>query len=174
MHRKVLIMPTIEIISVNANRKILRQEDYDIALIEEDKLVSHRSIFYEYLKTLNGIMVHIGNLDMKYDKEYGFFAGKIINWDFSTNKEIVIPNIDDEKNGADQDEYFQFLDVFKNEIEQIIFKYIELSPNSTALFLTDYQFGSSKPMRKYINLSNFWKEYNEYGLRWNTLYRINK
>jgi hypothetical protein len=119
-------------------------------------------------------MVHIGNPDMKYDKEYGFFAGKIINWDFSTNKEIVIPNIDDEKNGADQDEYFQFLDVFKNEIEQIIFKYIELSPNSTALFLTDYQFGSSKPMRKYINLSNFWKEYNEYGLRWNTLYRINK
>ena len=94
--------------------------------------------------------------------------------DFSTNKEIVIPNIDDEKNGADQDEYFQFLDVFKNEIEQIIFKYIELYPNSTALFLTDYQFGSSKPMRKYINLSNFWKEYNEYGLRWNTLYRINK
>ena len=79
MHRKVLIMPTIEIISVNANRKILRQEDYDIALIEEDKLVSHRSIFYECLKTLNGIMVHIGNPDMKYDKEYGFFAGKIIN-----------------------------------------------------------------------------------------------
>ena len=50
MHRKVLIMPTIEIISVNANRKILRQEDYNIPLIEEDKLVSHRSIFYEYLR----------------------------------------------------------------------------------------------------------------------------
>ena len=50
MHRKVLIMPTIEIISVNANRKILRQEDYDIALIEEGKSFVIRKIENDDLK----------------------------------------------------------------------------------------------------------------------------
>ena len=80
-------MPTIEIASINATELRLNQADFDIAIIEENKLESHRGLFYELLKKQSGVIVHIGNPDFKDDKEGGYFAGAIIDWDFQP-KEI--------------------------------------------------------------------------------------
>ena len=68
-------MPTIEIVSIGADKLGLNQYDFDIAIIEEDKLISHRGLFNDFLKKENGIIVHIGNPDFKNDKEFVFFAG---------------------------------------------------------------------------------------------------
>lgn len=43
-------MPTIEIISIGADELGLKQTDFDIAIIEENKLISHRGLFNDFLK----------------------------------------------------------------------------------------------------------------------------
>lgn len=75
-------MPTIEIASFSSTRLGLNQADFDVAIIEENKLESHRGLFYDLLRQQNGIIVHIGNPDFKNNKEDGYFAGAIIDWDF--------------------------------------------------------------------------------------------
>ena len=44
-------MPTIEIASINSTGLNLKSEDFKVAIIEENKLVSHRGLFYDFLKT---------------------------------------------------------------------------------------------------------------------------
>ena len=43
-------MPTIEIASINSTGLNLNQGEFDIAIIEQNKLGSHRGMFYELLK----------------------------------------------------------------------------------------------------------------------------
>ena len=72
-------MPTIEIASINSTG--LDQADFNVAIIEENKLESHRGLFYDLLREQNGAIVHIGNPDFKADKESGFYkinAEKVI------------------------------------------------------------------------------------------------
>lgn len=71
-------MPTIEIASIKSTGLGLNQADFDVAIIEENKLESHRGLFYDLLRKQSGVIVHIGNPDFKDDKEGGFFAGQII------------------------------------------------------------------------------------------------
>ena len=69
-------MPAIEIASINSTGLRLNQADFDVAIIEENKLESHRGLFFELLRQQSGTIVHIGNPDFKYDKEGGYFAGQ--------------------------------------------------------------------------------------------------
>ena len=87
-------MPTIEIASFNSTGLGLNQADYDVAIIEENKLESHRGLFYDLLRQQNGVIVHIANPDFKDDKEGVFFAGQIIDWDFEPT-EIFFPEFDE-------------------------------------------------------------------------------
>lgn len=65
-------MPTIEIVSLKSNGLEINQEDFNVAIIEENILESHRGLFYDLLSKQQGTIVHIGNPDYKYDKEGGF------------------------------------------------------------------------------------------------------
>ena len=114
-------MPTIEIVSVKSNGLLLDQNDFKVAIIEENKLESHRGLFFNFLINQKGTIIHIGNPDFKDEKEEGYFAGKLVNWDF------------------DSDTNFQFIEEYKEDLKKILLVAIEKSPVNQAYFLSDYQ-----------------------------------
>lgn len=70
-------MPTIEIISFNRKTPIrINKGEYSFAIKQNSKLKSHRNLFNEYLSNYQGVILHLGNLDLA--KEPFFFAGKLI------------------------------------------------------------------------------------------------
>lgn len=164
-------MPTIEIISLKAEKLDLNQDEFDIAIIEENKLKSHRGLFNKFLKKNKGVIVHIGNPEFKDDKEGGFFAGQIIDWDFGS-RILILPNFSNEETGANQSSRYKFLTDFKIEIQKIISIAIDKSPIREALFLTDYQFGSENSNTLKIRLKDFWELHDNKGLEWNTMYKF--
>jgi hypothetical protein len=170
-------MPTIEIISLDSTRLDLNQVDYNVAIIVEDKPISHRGLFYDFLLTQNGIIVHIGNPDMRQDKESGFFAGQIVDWKFEDPgfKEKRKGLKSNQKNSwANQDFIFRFLPKYKTDIRRIMKSAIDNSPRKTIYFLTDYQFGPEKGIMQTVdNLKKFWELHDRDGLAWNSLYKIN-
>lgn len=166
-------MPTIEIVSLDAKMPILNQNDYDIAIIEESELRTHRALFDGFLRDKSGLMVHLGNPDMKSDKEGGFWAGKIINWEVSPGN-LTIPAFNDGETGADQDERFKFKDKYEVEVRRLVELYLNQSPLKVAYFLTDYQFGPAKASYAQVTLNQFWQEHRDAGLYWNRLYILMK
>jgi hypothetical protein len=148
-------MPTIEIASINSTGLDLKQDDFEVAIIEENKLESHRGLFYDFLLKQNGTIIHIGNPDFKNDKEGGFFAGQIINWDF------------------DSDTNFQFRQENKDDIKRLLKLAMSKSSDNKIYFLTDYQFGPELEEFKTVEgLTAFWEIHEKDGLRLNTLYEI--
>ena len=169
-------MPTIEIISINSTGLELNQDDFDIAIIEEKKLISHRGLFYKELKKQNGVIIHVGNPDMKNDKDGGFFAGQIIDWDFEPC-DLVIPEVDSndptDNWGANQQYLFKFLDKYKNDIDKLLKIALDSSPIKKVGFLTDYQFGPENGKTEIIyTISDFWTEHDNNGLCLNTMYEM--
>ncbi|MEZ4910406.1 MAG: hypothetical protein R2774_06060 [Saprospiraceae bacterium] len=169
-------MPTIEITSMNSTGLELNQDEFDIAIIEEKKLRSHRGLFYGELKKQKGVIIHIGNPDMKNDKYGGFFAGQIIDWDFEPC-DIEIPQIDPndptENWGANQQYLFKFLDNYKIDIDKLLNIALDKSPIKKVCFLTDYQFGPEHGKTKIIyTINNFWQEHDNNGLYLNTMYEM--
>ena len=75
-------MPTIEIISVNASTLSLNQADFNVAIIEENELISHRGLFEEILQLQKGVIVHIGNPSIKLDAAGAFFCSALVDWSF--------------------------------------------------------------------------------------------
>ncbi len=163
-------MPTIEIISLDAIELGLNKDDFKVALIEEKQLISHRGLFNNYLKRKKGVIIHIGNPEFKF-KNYGFFAGMIINWKFEPD-ENLIPKLEIGENGENQDFRFKFIKIYQKEITKIIKISFEKSPVKEVYFLTDIQFGPEIGIRKNINLKDFWKQHDSDGLEWNVLYKI--
>ncbi len=169
-------MPTIEIASINSTGLDLNQDDYEIAIIEENKLESHRGLFYDFLLKQNGTIIHLGNPDFKTDKDGGYFAGQIIDWDFDD------PDIDKKRKGlksnednsyANQDFNFQFRLEYKDEINRILKSAFDSSPENKIYFLTDYQFGPENGSFKVLeNLKSLWDVHDIEGLTWNTLYEL--
>ncbi|RBA28340.1 hypothetical protein [Flavobacterium tibetense] len=169
-------MPTIEIASFNSIGLGLNQADFDVAIIEDNKLESHRGLFNELLRQQNGVIVHIGNPDFKDDKEGGFFAGQIIDWDFEP-KEIFFPEFDEndptENRGANQQFKFKFLNNYKTDIDNLLKIALDNSPIKKVCFLTDYQFGPEEGKTEIIyTITDFWKEHDNEGLELNTLYEM--
>ena len=171
-------MPTIEIASINTSNLNIDQKDFDIAIIEEDKLESHRGLFYDFLLNQNGTILHLGNPNFKEDKEGLFFAGQIVDWNFD-EKEIQLPIVDssdpNDNWGSDQADRFKFIDRYQLEIDRLIAIGLDKSPISKIYFLTDYQFGPEKEKYEKIDSSReLWSIHDKFGLRWNTLYEINR
>jgi hypothetical protein len=171
-------MPTIEVASVNSTGLGLNQGDFEVAIIEENKLESHRGLFYEFLLKQQGTIIHIGNPDLKGAKDNGYFAGGIIDWDFDD------PDFEKKRNGlksnednnyANQDFNFQFGHKYKDDINRILQTALDSSPNGKIYFLTDYQFGpEAADFRTLKGLKSLWKQHDKDGLAWNTLYEISE
>ncbi|WP_299707075.1 hypothetical protein [uncultured Pontibacter sp.] len=166
-------MPTIEIVSVGAGSLKLNQSNFEIALIEEDKLKSHRGLFYDWLIQQEGVIVHLGNQEFKEDKAGGFFAGELIDWSFEPTT-IELPNFKEGETGTNQISAFRFLTDYQIEVALILKRAIDASPEHKAYFLTDIQFGADKGEIEDLNLSEFWKIHDTEGLKWNTLYKLKK
>ena len=164
-------MPTIEIVSINSTGLGLNQADFDVSVIEENKLNSHRGLFYDLLKKQNGVIVHIGNPDFKYDKEGGFFAGAIVDWSVDPCEYICIPK--NGNTGVNQLFIFKFLDQFKQDIDRLLKIALDKSPIKKICFLTDYQFGPEKAEFETIyTIKDFWNKHDKEGLILNTMYEI--
>jgi hypothetical protein len=154
-------MPTIEIVSINAIELQLIQDDFDIAIIEENKLNSHRSLFFNFLQQNKGVIIHIGNPELKKEKETGFFGGQIIDWNFEPEEETQCR--------------FKFLEKHKNDIDRLLKIALEKSPIKKILFLTDYQFGPEKESIELINtITNFWERHDNEGIEFNKLYEMSR
>lgn len=148
-------MPTIEIASINSTELDLRQVDFEVAIIEENKLESHRGLFYDFLLKQKGRIIHIGNPDLKADKEGGFFAGQLVDWDF------------------DYEANFQFRQEYRDDIKRLLQIAMTKSSDKKIYFLTDYQFGPELEEFKTIEgLTAFWEVQDKGGVRLNTLYEI--
>jgi len=170
-------MPTIEIVSINSSGLELKQVDFEVAIIEEDKLISHRGLFYKIMKKQNGVIVHIGNPDFKNDKEGGFFAGAIVDWNVDPCEYIYIPENSSEElifdTGANQQFVYKFLDQYKHDIDKLLKIALEKSPIKRIWFLTDYQFGPEKEEIEIIyTIKDFWNKHDTEGLRFNTMYEM--
>ncbi len=170
-------MPTIEIASINSTRLNLNQVEFDVAIIEQNKLESHRGMFNDLLRNEQGTIIHIGNPDLKDDKEGGFFAGDLINWDFRpTNKIIAIvdPSDTDYDSLISQQFQFQFEEEFRKDIIKLLEFALESSPINKIYFLTDYQFGPVGATKESGNsIADFWTKHDKNGLIFNRLYEIN-
>ena len=169
-------MPTIEIASINSISLRLNQADFDVANIEENKLESHRGLFFSLLRQQNGTIVHIGNPDLKDDKEGGYFAGDLIDWNFEPT-EISFTKFDENKPTDNHEAYqqfkFKFLEQYKPDIDKLLKIAIDNSPIKKVYFLTDYQFGPEVGGSEIIfTISNFWAQHDNYGLNLNTIYEM--
>jgi hypothetical protein len=170
-------MPTIEIASFNSRGLGLNQTDFEITIIEENKLESHRGLFYELLREQSGTIVHIGNTYFKDRKDGGFYAGEIIDWSVDPNEEITIsldkldcPIYDC---GANQQFRFKFLDQYKADIDKLLKIALDKSPIKKICILTDYQFGPEKECIETIyTIKDFWQQHDNDGLIFNTLYEM--
>jgi hypothetical protein len=148
-------MPTIEIISLDSEKFEINQADYDFAIIKENKLISHRGLFYDFLLKFSGAIIHLGNPDFINDKKGEFFGGDLIDCEHDNNK-------------------FKFSDKYQNSIFELISTAFENSKTEQAIFLTDIQANEPKPRFKRIDsVAGFIKEHDNFGLNWNTAYLIN-
>ena len=171
-------MPTIEIASVNSTGLDLNQDDFDVAIIEENKLESHRGLFYDFLLKQKGTIIHIGNPDFKGYKDGGYFAGNIIDRDSdypdSEQKQRGLKGNQD-NSYSNQDFNFQFRQEYKDNIKRILQTAIHNSPDHKIYFLTDYQFGpETGDFKTAESLTKLWEQHDNVGLTWNTLYEINQ
>ncbi len=166
-------MPTIEIASIKSARLGLNQGDFDVAVIEESKLKSHRGLFYEHLIKQKGIIIHIGNPEKKDNKNGFFYADAIVDWSFDGD------NIDHTNLTSDNPEdyaqtKFKFLESFRADIDKLLKIALESSPIKKIYFLTDYQFGPKNGKIEIgFNINDFWKQHDNGGIDFNTLYEIN-
>lgn len=168
-------MPTIEIASINSTGLGLNQADFDVAIVEEKKLESHRGLFYDLLRKQEGVIIHIGNPACRNDKSAGYFAGAIVDWSFEPG-EILSHEYDENDptyNIANQQFRFKFLEQFKPDINNLLKIALDNSPIKKVWFLTDYQFGPGNgKTEKIYTITDFWKQHDDEGLGLNTLYEM--
>ncbi len=149
-------MPTIEIISIDSVKFEINQADFDFAIIREEKLKSHRGLFYNFLLKYKGTIVHLGNPEFMTDKTGAFFGEKLINWDYDNNDK------------------FQFSDKYKDSVFKLLVKAYISSETNQAIILTDIQDNYPKArFKRFDSVKGFIKEHDKYGLDWNTAYLIN-
>jgi len=168
-------MPTIEIASVNSSGLNLRQEDYEVTIIENTELKSHRSLFNDFLKGRNGTMIHVGNPDYRDCKNNLFYAGSLIDWEFDPVEVNYYPHFDDEnyQGGGNQQIRFKFLDQFRKDIDNLLKAALESSPINKGFLLSDYYFGPDKQSEGNVfHINELWLHHDEKGLMFNTMYEF--
>lgn len=148
-------MPTIEIISINANAIPELPLYGSFAYILERELISHRGLFQKIFDKLEGYIVHLGNKEFEHDKDGPWFAGMIMDWTDDEGNPII------------------FLDNTLEDLKDLMKRMIESSPSNEILFSTDYQFGPDEPKDcGTISFSEFFELHSSRLLRWNATYII--
>jgi hypothetical protein len=170
-------MPNIHIASVYSPGINLRQEDFDVAIIEDHNLKSERSHFNEFWNSRNGTMIHIGNPDLREIKDNFFFAGEIIDWEFEPVDMLYFPSFDEEyttcEGGANQQVRFQFLDQYRKDIDRLLRAALNSSPVKKGCLLSDYWYGPDKEHTEVISkISDLWSLHDSEGLTFNTMYEF--
>jgi hypothetical protein len=169
-------MPTIEIVSLGASFLGVNESDFSVAVIEERELISHRGMFYHFLKKHNGTIIHIGNPEFRTDKNSGFYAGNLIDWNFKPG--YIVFGDDGETlsvdfDGNEDDGNFRFIEQYKADIDSLLNIAIENSPERKVFFLTDYQFGpQQEKIETGFTIRRLWDLHDNQGIRFNTLYEI--
>lgn len=145
-------MPTIELISLNAETIPQLPSYSSFAYIVESDLVSHRGLFQQIFDRSKGYIVHIGNKEFENNKDSFWYAGEIMNWE----EDAVV-----------------FLKETFRDLKDLIQRMIDSSPNNEILFSTDYQFGPEKPMDfGAVSIEEFYEFHRLKKLRWNSIYKI--
>jgi len=171
-------MPTIEIAIYESEILEIDQDEYRMAIMKDDKLISHRGFFFDEFKNQNGVMLHLGN--EKFKKYEGIFWGsELIDWDSTDNNDIEIPQVDvndpADKWGANQQYVFQLNSEFRTEIDKLLKIAINRSKVNKIGFLTDYQFGPEIGKKRIVyTIKEFWEIHDSEKLVFNTIYEMYK
>ncbi len=145
-------MPTIEIVCLGQEEP-LEIPELSFALRSENKVISHRGLFYEEFKELIGCIYHLGNPDMR-DEDDWFFADQLVDW-------------------RTEDGRLKFLPKFIPEVRQLLTDLLEASPIRALIFSSDYQFGPDA--RRYprpLKHEMFWRKHDSEKLWLNARYFI--
>jgi len=170
-------MPTVEIASLSSKGLGLRQDDFALAILEENRLKSHRQRFYKLLQKEYGTIVHVGNPYFREKKKDIFFAGEIIDWEFEPVEMLYLPILTgvnaDFEGGANQQVRFKFLTQFRQDIDKLLKIALEKSPIKRCYFFTDYYLGPEDESREVIkSIANLWQRHDREGLIFNTMYEL--
>ena len=171
-------MPTIEIAIYDSEEFEIDPSEYRMAIQIDNELVSHRGLFIDELREKIGIMLHLGNSDLK-NSDGGFWASDLIDWKSTENDEIKIPQVDlnDPTGnwGRNQQYVFQFNSEFRTEIDKLLKISVSKSKISKIGFLTDYQFGPEVGKKRIIySIKEFWETHDSGKLIFNTIYEMYK
>lgn len=170
-------MPTIEIASLYSKGLNLKQDDFEVTILEQRKLETQRRNFSEVLKKQNGTMVHIGNPEIRDDRSNIFYASELVDWDFDPVEVIHLPIFDEQdvhcSPGANQQKQFKFLDKFKTDIDRLLATALAKSPVRKCYLLTNYYFGPDQNRQEIVRtISSFWDRHDREGLVFNTMYEL--
>lgn len=169
-------MPTIEIAIFEGENLRIDRDKFQMAIMIDNKLVSHRGLFIQEFENQNGIMLHLGNSEFKESDEV-FFGGDLIDWSSTDNNEIQVPKVAIENQcdnwGANQQNEFQFNPEYRTEIEELLKIGINKSKVKRIGFLTDYQFGPEEGRKEIVySIKEFWKIHDTENLVFNTIYEM--
>jgi hypothetical protein len=163
-------MPTIEIVSVQAKKLNLKQEDFKFAIIEENKLITHRGLFHDFLFKQKGVMVHIGGVQFINDKDNFFYGSGLLKFLNFPIDESVFNDSDD----IIQYHGYKFEEEFKSDFRKLLEIALNESPVEKAYFLTDMQFGNNGSIVEDITIDKLFEMNDNNELVINTLYKIVK
>ncbi len=146
-------MPSLEIICLEQETPS-QFSDLPFALRSENTLIPHRGLFWEDFKLHRGCIYHLGNPDMRFTDDYGFFAGQLMDW----NTENLS---------------LKFLPEFVPPLQTLLQTLIAASPVGKLIFTTDYQFGgSTMRYKRPLPLEKFWEKHDTEKLWLNALYPL--
>ena len=149
-------MPTIEIVSIKRKKRLkVPKNKYPFWIRQDFDLESHRGLFQHHLGQFQGVILHLGNLEMKNSSTF-FFGSDLIDWEFE----------------ADDEDRFKFKPEHFKAVHSLIKRSLLGSTDRKAFFLTDIQGAEKAEILTNYFLDMFIKEHNNSGLVWNTLYEI--
>ncbi len=166
-------MPTIEIAIFEADVFEINQDDFEMAIIMDPILESHRALFIDEIEHHVGTILHLGNPEFKGDDGW-IWGNKLIS---TEEKEVVIPVVDPndptDNWGANQQYGFQWENAFRQEIDRLLRMGIQHSRINKIGFLTDYQFGPEKGSKRIVyTIEEFWEIHDQEKLVLNTFYEM--
>lgn len=169
--KELLSIPTIEIVSVDREKKIkIPKGKFPFWVRQDTRLISHRGLFQDVLNQNRGVIMHIGNMDMK-NHSFIYFGSDLINWKYE--------NEDESK--------FQFSPEHFIGVKSLLYRALVNSPISKAYFLTDIQLHiavvddfseinnippETHRFKMNYSIEKFTNDHESAGLEWNTLYEI--
>jgi hypothetical protein len=151
-------MPTIEVVSIDQSTPI-DFSDLPFAVEAENKVQSHRSLFREFLDQFSGCIYHLGNPNLKHDREGRYFFAY----------DLLSRRCQDEFPAS----FLEFDSSYVPSIQGMFSQLLEASPAKKIVFVADWQFGpKNKTMGGEVSPGAFWTMHNNLELRVNSLYLV--